>query len=66
MPVMVCHGDEDATVPVGASRGMVAAMKQRGMTPVYVEVPGATHGSVVEVVMPKILDFFAEHSGLTR
>jgi poly(3-hydroxybutyrate) depolymerase len=61
MPVMVCHGDEDATVPVESSRGMVAAMKQRGMTPVYVEVPGASHGSVVEVAMPKILDFFAEH-----
>ena len=67
MPVIVCHGDADATVPVESSRNMVAAMKQRGMTPVYVEVPGASHGSVVEIaVEPKILDFFAEHSKNTE
>jgi poly(3-hydroxybutyrate) depolymerase len=66
MPVTVFHGDQDATVPVESSRSMVAAMKQRGMSPVYVEVAGASHGSVVEVAMPKILDFFAEHTGRQR
>jgi poly(3-hydroxybutyrate) depolymerase len=66
MPVMVCHGDVDATVPVGASRTMVAAMKSRGMSPVYVEVAGATHASVVEAVMPKIFDFLAEHKRSSR
>ena len=50
MPVMVCHGDADATVPVGSSRSMVAGMKAHGLTPVYIEVPGASHGSVVAVV----------------
>lgn len=62
MPVMVCHGDADATVPVGASRSMVAAMKERGMAPVYLEVAGASHGLVVDIALPKIFDFFAEHS----
>jgi poly(3-hydroxybutyrate) depolymerase len=62
MPVMVCHGDADATVPVSASRSMVAAMKERGMAPVYLEVAGASHGSVVEIALPKIFDFFAEQS----
>jgi predicted peptidase len=59
MPVMVCHGDADVTVPVESSRTMVAGMKQHGLTPEYIEVPGANHGSVVEIVVPKILDFFA-------
>ena len=66
MPVMVCHGDADATVPVEASRSMVAGMKERGLTPVYVEVPGASHGSVVEVALPKILDFFGEQPARAR
>jgi predicted peptidase len=61
MPVMVGHGDADATVPVAASRGMVAAMKKQGLAPVYIEVRGANHGSIVDAVLPKILDFFAEH-----
>jgi predicted peptidase len=62
MPVMVWHGDADATVPVGASRSMVAAMKAHGLAPVYMEVAGATHSSIVEIAMPKIFDFLAEHS----
>ena len=39
-----------------------AAGKSRGMSPVYVEVPGATHSSVVPIAMPEIFDFLAEHS----
>jgi poly(3-hydroxybutyrate) depolymerase len=62
IPVMVCHGDGDATVPVAASRSMVAAMKERGMAPVYLEVAGASHGSIIEAALPKIFDFFAEHA----
>jgi poly(3-hydroxybutyrate) depolymerase len=62
LPIMVCHGDADPTVPVQASRSMVARLKEHGLSPVYLEVPGATHGSVVAIVMPKIFDFFAQQS----
>jgi len=62
MPVLVCHGDADATVPVASSRAMVAALKSRGMSPRYREVAGASHGSVVETVMAEIFDFLAVHS----
>jgi predicted peptidase len=62
MPVMVSLGDADATAPVGASRAMVSQMKSRGMSPIYMEVPGATHGSIVQIAMPKIFDFLAPHS----
>jgi hypothetical protein len=41
---------------------MIAQMKKRGMSPVYMEVPGATHGSIVQIAMPKIFDFLAAHS----
>ena len=40
---------------------MVAALNEHGITPVYVKVAGASHGSVVEVALPKILDYFAGH-----
>jgi poly(3-hydroxybutyrate) depolymerase len=66
MPIMACHGDADATVPVQATRNMVARLKERGMSPTYVEVPGASHGSVVAIVMPKIFDFFAQQSRQER
>jgi predicted esterase len=66
MPVMTFHGDADATVPVAATRAMVAAMKEHGLSPAYVEVPGASHGSVVAVAMPKIFEFFAQQSRQAR
>jgi poly(3-hydroxybutyrate) depolymerase len=62
MPVIACHGDADATVPVAATRAMVAGMKEHGLSPIYVEVPGASHGSVVAVVMPRIFEFFSRQS----
>jgi len=61
LPVMVCHGDQDDEVPVTSSRNMVKAMKEHGNEPVYLEVPGATHGTVVALVEPKVFDFFDQH-----
>jgi len=39
----------------------VKAMKEHGNEPVYLEVPGATHGTVVALVEPKVFDFFDQH-----
>ena len=52
------HGDADATVPVTASRAMVAEMKKLGVDHVYVEVPGGSHIDMVAPNMPKVFDFF--------
>jgi poly(3-hydroxybutyrate) depolymerase len=58
MPILVCHGDQDDEVPVAVSRNMVQAAKQHGLNPQYLEVPGATHLTVVALVEPKVFDFF--------
>lgn len=61
MPIMVCHGDKDPEVPVARSRAMVAAAKEAGLNPQYVEVPDATHATIVALVEPKVFDFFEQH-----
>ena len=61
MPIMVCHGDKDDEVPVASSRNMVKAAKENGLDPQYVEVPGATHLTIVAIVEPKVFDFFDQH-----
>jgi poly(3-hydroxybutyrate) depolymerase len=61
LPQFVVHGDADATVPVSASRAIVAEMKRLGMVYHYVEVPGGDHGSVVEPNLAPAFDFFEGH-----
>ena len=61
MPILVCHGDKDDEVPVTSSRNMVKAAKENGLDPQYLEVPGATHLTVVAIVEPKVFDFFDQH-----
>jgi poly(3-hydroxybutyrate) depolymerase len=62
MPIMVCHGDKDDEVPVASSRNMVKAAKENGLDPQYLEVPGATHLTIVAIVEPKVFDFFDQHA----
>ena len=45
VPLWVFHGDSDHTVPVSASREMVAGLLKAGGTPVYTEYKGVDHGS---------------------
>lgn len=61
MPILVCHGDQDDEVPVASSRDMVKAAKENGLDPQYLEVPGATHLTIVAIVEPKVFDFFDQH-----
>lgn len=61
MPIMVCHGDKDDEVPVTNSRNMVKAARASGLDPQYLEVPGATHLTIVGIVEPKVFDFFDQH-----
>lgn len=61
MPIMICHGDKDPEVPVARSRAMVAAAKAAGLSPQYLEVPDATHATIVALVEPKVFDFFEQH-----
>ena len=61
IPVLVLHGDADATVPVGLSRTWVARMRELGMQHVYVEVPGGDHSLFVSrdrEMISKVFSFF--------
>ncbi|HWB86640.1 MAG TPA: prolyl oligopeptidase family serine peptidase [Bryobacteraceae bacterium] len=60
LPLMVCHGDKDDEVPVTNSRNMVKALQEHGYAPRYLEVPGATHITIVALVEPKVFDFFEQ------
>jgi acetyl esterase/lipase len=43
-PFLIIHGDKDATVPVGQSRLLHAALERAGVSVFYHEIPGAGHG----------------------
>jgi hypothetical protein len=40
---------------------MVKTAKDHGLDPQYLEVPGATHLTIVGIVEPKVFDFFDQH-----
>jgi predicted esterase len=61
IPEIIVHGDADATVPVLASRAMVAEMKKQGVEHVYIEVPGGNHLNVVTPNFAAVFDFFDKH-----
>ena len=62
LPHFVVHGDNDKTVPVAQSRGMVEAGKKLGMNIVYVEVPGGNHTAIAAPNFGAMFDFFAKQS----
>ena len=49
-------------VPVAGTRQWVETMKDMKMIYNYKEVPGATHGSVIEASIPDIFAFFQAHT----
>jgi predicted peptidase len=61
MPVIVYQGGADVFALPERARNQVAAMEKIGLHPRYVEVPEATHGSIVDAALPGIFDFFDEH-----
>jgi poly(3-hydroxybutyrate) depolymerase len=60
--VMIAQGDADELVPVAGTRQWVETMKGMNMVYNYKEVPGATHGSVIEASIPDIFAFFKAHT----
>jgi poly(3-hydroxybutyrate) depolymerase len=59
--VVIFHGDKDVEVPVTASRAMDKALKEKGIVHEYFEFPGATHGTVVALAIPKVFEYFDKH-----
>lgn len=61
MPTMIVAGELDPG-PLAGLRGSARIMRERGMSPEAVEVPGGTHSSAVETMMPRMFEFFARHT----
>jgi len=65
-PIIFVHGDADELVPVSISQQWVEKAKELGMTYEYNEMPGVTHGPIIEDALPSIYAFFAKHSKAGR
>jgi predicted peptidase len=61
MPVLVSNGSADTVAVPSRARKQVAAMEKAGLHPVYLEVPGATHVSILDSVFPRIFEFFDQN-----
>jgi hypothetical protein len=61
VPVQISIGGAETPAWVEASRKLATTMEARGMTVVYVEPPGATHGGMIEPTTPQALQFFSAH-----
>lgn len=66
LPVVLVHGAADELVPVAIGRQWADVMKANGMTYEYHELPGVTHGPVINDAQPLIYEFFAKHSKETK
>jgi len=64
IPIWVFHGDMDKSVPVTASRQMVAALRKAGGNPRYTEYKGESHEIWTRVFSePGLTDWlFAQHN----
>jgi len=62
MPVILVHGDVDEMVPVANTRRWVDKLKELNMTYEYDEMPGLSHGPIIEGGLPSVYAFFAKHS----
>ena len=61
LPIFVLQGDQDDLVPVEVTRDWVAAMAERGMQHIYVEIAGGDHSLLISqdaTNMQKFIEFF--------
>jgi predicted peptidase len=61
VPVHISVGSTE-TRTVATSKEQIATLQQMGMTAVYLEVPGGTHGSMIAPAVPDIFEFFSKYS----
>jgi poly(3-hydroxybutyrate) depolymerase len=59
LPFMIAVGDQDPAL--NATRLSVKLAREHGLDPVYMEVPGATHETIVAIEEPQVFDFFDKH-----
>jgi predicted peptidase len=61
IPLIVSAGSEDIAMHGQAAKDEVARFKAVGLSPVYVEIEGGDHMSMISPMLPKVFEFFAAH-----
>ncbi|MDI9611542.1 MAG: alpha/beta fold hydrolase [Acidobacteriota bacterium] len=61
-PILFIHGDADEVVPVANTQRWVAKARELGLKHEYLEMPGVSHGPIIEGALPAVYAFFAKHS----
>ena len=61
-PFLICHGDEDPSVPLSDSQRLRDALEAAGVLVTYFEVPGAHHGFDHETVYRLLTEFILRHA----
>ena len=61
IPLIVSAGSQDIAIHGEAARAEVARFEAAGLKPVYVEIEGGTHMSMISPMLPRIFEFFATH-----
>jgi dienelactone hydrolase len=59
LPLMIAVGDQDPAL--NATRISVKLAREHGLDPLYLEVPGASHETIVAIEEPQVFDFFDKH-----
>lgn len=62
IPIIAVVGDRDELGMLDHVRASVATLESGGVKPDIVVVPGGTHTSAFDTVLPQVFEFFARHS----
>ena len=62
VPILTVVGDHDEVGMLPRVRAAVATLQAGGVQPQYIEVAGGTHASAYDSALPRIFEFFQQHS----
>ena len=61
LPVLVIIGSKDSPRTVETARSMAAVVKSKGFDTRFLEIPEATHDTIVGLALPTVYEFFTKH-----
>ncbi len=62
VPVLAVVGDKDELGMRDRVKAAVDILRAGGLRPGYLEIPGGTHSSGFDIALPRIFDFFEQHT----
>lgn len=62
VPVLAVVGEKDELGMRDRVKASVEVLRAGGLRPGYLEIPGGTHSSGFDIALPRIFDFFEQHT----